>query len=327
MRTTDLEVVCTSTALAEAMPAWRAVWSALPARTPFLSPEWHEVWWRTLGAGTPEIVVVRDDNGPLAIAPFMRRDDGTLSFSGDDATDALDLVGDGSRAADPVARHLAEHATAIELRYLPAGTPFLATAPEVLRAAGFAVEAAPLVVSPRVELPRTFDEFVASLSKKDRHELRRKLRRLEVASVVKFAYASRGELEPALDRFVELHRRAPGEKGTFMTPRLERYFRELAAAGMNAGWLRLGELTVDGRVIASLYGFDLDGTFSAYNSAIDPDALALSPGVLLHAHAIRDAIARGLRTYDFLRGDEPYKYDLGGRDLVLWRLAARRRAA
>ena len=64
---------------------------------------------------------------------------------------------------------------------------------------------------------------------------------------------------------------------------------------------------------------------AAYNSAVDTGATGLSPGVLLHAHAIRDAIARGLDTYDFLRGYERYKFDLGGTAVQLHRLVAVRR--
>lgn len=320
----DIEAICSPTAYEDAAPAWRDVWAHLSERTPFLSLEWHAAWWHALGDGTPEIVVVRDGGSAAAIAPLVRRANGSVWFSGDEETDVLGVVGDSSAASEAVARYLAREARAIDLRYVPAGAPLLEVAPRVLREAGWNVDLAPLVVSPRVSLPATFDAYLASLSKKDRHELRRKLRKLEESGRVSFSYIAPAELDRAMDRFVAWHRRAPGEKATFMTARMERYFRSLAGAGTTAGWLRQGELALDGRPLAMLFAVEEDGVLSAYNSAIEPDALALSPGVLLHAYAIRDAIARRLRTYDLLRGDERYKYDLGGHDVVLWRLAARR---
>ena len=48
-----------------------------------------------------------------------------------------------------------------------------------------------------------------------------------------------------------------------------------------------------------------------YNSGFRPEAAALSPGLILLAHIIRDAIERGQRRFDFLRGEERYKYDFG----------------
>lgn len=325
MLSLDVEAFCSPRAFVDVAPVWRAAWSRLTERTPFLSHEWHANWWTHLGEGTPEIVVVRDGGEAPAVAPFVRRADGTLTLSGGDLTDVLDLIAPAGSALGPIAAYLAERASAIELRYLPTGGTAHRLLPALLREAGFDVELASLVVSPRLALPSSFDEYLASLSKKDRHELRRKMRRLESAGTVEFAFAST-HFEEALDRFVAWHRQAPGEKGAFLTPEIERYFRGIARAGAEAGWLRLGELSLGGDPIAVLFALEQDGVLHAYNTAVDPRAFALSPGVLLHAHAIRDGIGRGLRVYDFLRGDEPYKYDLGGQDLVLWRLSARKPA-
>ncbi|TME69054.1 MAG: GNAT family N-acetyltransferase, partial [Chloroflexi bacterium] len=90
------------------------------------------------------------------------------------------------------------------------------------------------------------------------------------------------------------------------------------------GWLRLGVLSVDGEDAAVLFGFAYEGTLALYNAAYDPNLAPLSVGIACAAYAIRSAIAEGLRTYDFLRGDEPYKYDLGGADHWLLRFEASR---
>src|SRR2546428_616592 len=91
------------------------------------------------------------------------------------------------------------------------------------------------------------------------------------------------------------------------------------------GWLRLGLLRVDGDDAAVLFAFAYEGTLSLYNAAYDPALAGLSVGIVAHANAIRSAIADGLHTYDLLRGDEPYKYDLGADDHWLLRVEATRR--
>src|SRR2546427_633182 len=182
-----------------------------------------------------------------------------------------------------------------------------------------------LVTAPRLELPRDFETFVQSLTKKERHELRRKMRRLESGRRAGFRFAAEGERGAVLDRFVALHRRSRGEKAEFMTPRTERFFRDIADVTAAPGWLRLGVLRVDGDDAAVLFAFAYEGTLSLYNAAYDPALAGLSVGIVAHANAIRSAIADGLHTYDLLRGDEPYKYDLGADDHWLLRVEATRR--
>jgi CelD/BcsL family acetyltransferase involved in cellulose biosynthesis len=200
----------------------------------------------------------------------------------------------------------------------------LQTVAGALRDAGYDVHADRLVTAPRVTLPRTFDAYVQSLGKKERHELRRKLRRLQAGRRVAFRFAADGERAAVFERFVALHRRSRGEKAEFMTDEVERFFRDVAEAMAARGWLRLGVLNANGEDAAVLFGLAYEGTLSLYNAAYDPALAAVSVGIASHAYAIRAAIDEGLGTYDLLRGDEPYKYDLGGIDHWLLRLKATR---
>ncbi|OLC19356.1 MAG: hypothetical protein AUH33_05770 [Chloroflexi bacterium 13_1_40CM_68_21] len=76
--------------------------------------------------------------------------------------------------------------------------------------------------------------------------------------------------------------------------------------------------------VDGLYAFAYEGTLALYNAAFDPTLAPLSVGIVCHAYAIRSAIEEGIRTYDLLRGDEPYKYDLGAEDRWLVRIEAAR---
>jgi CelD/BcsL family acetyltransferase involved in cellulose biosynthesis len=88
------------------------------------------------------------------------------------------------------------------------------------------------------------------------------------------------------------------------------------------GRLRLGVVRAYEQDAAVLFGFAYGDTLALWNAAYDPALSSLSLGIASHAFAVREAIADGFKVYDLLRGDEPYKYDLGAVDRWLWRLEA-----
>jgi CelD/BcsL family acetyltransferase involved in cellulose biosynthesis len=263
------------------------------------------------------------------VAALAREQDGTITFAGGHLTDEQDVVagpGDEAEVATSVARWVAsQRAPRVRLEFVPEDRPTLASFDDTLAGAGYRVTRTRQIVSPVLDLPGSYDEYVQSLGKKERHELRRKIRRLEAAGPATFRFASDTERPAVLERFFALHRLSRGEKAEFMTPEVERFFRDVADALAPLDRLRLGVLSFDGADAAVLFGFALGTVIALYNAAYDPGLASLSVGIVSHAWAIREAIASGYTTYDLLRGDEPYKYDLGARDRWLGRLDAERR--
>jgi CelD/BcsL family acetyltransferase involved in cellulose biosynthesis len=186
-------------------------------------------------------------------------------------------------------------------------------------------------VCPVVHLPdgASFDDYLGTLGKKERHEIRRKMRRAEAAGDVALT-DSTVPLDD-LEEFIDLHQRKWGDLGLFPpTPGgdasrtfVRRLFEEQGAHGP----LRLSFLTVGERRIAAGLMFRTPEGYLYYNAGVDPDARDLSPGVLLVAEFIRRALADGARRFDFLRGDEPYKYEWGAVDEPIQRILVRRDAA
>src|SRR5262249_25087641 len=119
-------------------------------------------------------------------------------------------------------------------------------------------------------------------------------------------------------------RLSKGDKAAFMTDEAERFFRDVADATAARGWLRLGVVRAYDQDAAVLFAFAFGDTLALYNAAYDPALGSLSLGIASHAFAVRDAIGQGFKTYDLLRGDEPYKYDLGAVDRWLYRFEAHR---
>ena len=112
-----------------------------------------------------------------------------------------------------------------------------------------------------------------------------------------------------------------------MSPDRERFFRRAALSLAEQGITRLSFVELDGVRIASSLSFVCCGTKYLYNSGYDPAYGRLAAGLLNHAYNIRRSIEAGLSVFDFMRGDETYKYHLGGEDRLVYRLTATRKSA
>jgi CelD/BcsL family acetyltransferase involved in cellulose biosynthesis len=187
-------------------------------------------------------------------------------------------------------------------------------------------------VCPVIRLPEggDLDAFLATLGKKERHEIRRKVRRAEAAGDIQLVESA----DPVgdLDAFIELHQARWGERGLFpanhggdqsrvFVRRLFELFGERERDGFS---VHLSFLEVDGRRIGAAIHFETPGSLLYYNAGIDPEARDLSPGVVLLERLVRRAIERGKCRVDLLRGDEAYKYEWGAVDEPVQRILVRR---
>jgi CelD/BcsL family acetyltransferase involved in cellulose biosynthesis len=165
-------------------------------------------------------------------------------------------------------------------------------------------------VCPYVELPATWDEYLARRSRDLRHSLRRRARRLEEdhEAIVYRQVDDQASLEQAMQSLVALHS-AGFPEGAFADRDFDRFHRLSARRFLQAGWLRLYLLTVDEHDAAALYGFAYGGRFWSYISGYDHALTRYSTSSQLFAYAIRRSIEDGLTQFDFLRGDEKYKFD------------------
>ncbi|MGH2753905.1 MAG: GNAT family N-acetyltransferase, partial [Actinomycetota bacterium] len=105
--------------------------------------------------------------------------------------------------------------------------------------------------------------------------------------------------------------------GHFMRPEIATFFERVARSFSELGWLRLDFLEIGGTAVSTTFGFEVGETLYLYNSAIEPEAKRVSPGFVLVAALIEQAIEKGLGTFDFLRGPERYKYQLGAEAVPL----------
>ena len=200
-------------------------------------------------------------------------------------------------------------------------SPTLELFPDMARKMGYTVEIEEEDVTSGIALPGTWDEYLALLNKKDRHELRRKLRRMDSQSDWKwYSLSEPTQVAERLSEFISLMRQSRADKDEFMTPERERFFSNITQRMAELGQLHLYFLDMDGSTVATSLCFDYGGSRLLYNSGYDPEYGYFSVGLLLNAMCLKDAIDRGLIYFDFLRGPEPYKAHLGGQQRSLYQM-------
>ena len=309
---------------------WEEVLPVSITNNVFVTPWWQRIWWEHFGTDSQlRIFVVRNGDRLLGIAP-MRLREGVLSFLGD--TDLFDyhdfvVLRDSEEVFyETLCDYLAgTDWHTMHLGSLPEGSPTLRYMRKMSDGNGISVTVSDEDKAPVAKLPSSWDEYLAGLRRHDRHELRRKLRRLERADGARqYTCNSIGVLADSMADFFRLLRSSSPDKATFLTGARERFFMDVASEMASRGHLRLCFLEVGGHRVASCICFDYDGAYLLYNSGYDPEYASLSVGLLNKALCIREAIERGRMRFEFLRGSERYKYNLGAVDRVVSRMVVRR---
>ncbi len=310
---------------------WEKILPASATNTLFVTPWWHKTWWDNFGeSGDSLILSVSDDSELLGIAPLMTGCNGALTFLGDsDLSDYFDFVvpRDGEARFYPaLLEYLSELDWAtLDLPSLPSGSPTLKYIPDLAKAMGWKVSLEEEETTPKTKLPDTWDEFLSGLRKKDRHELRRKLRRLDRESDNRqYAADNDGSLGDSMREFFTLLRASRQDKNEFLTPDRERFFLDMARELASRDQFRLYFLEVDGERVAACICFDYGGDFLLYNSGYEPGYSRLSVGLINKALSIRTAIEEDRKVFNFLKGNERYKYNLGGTDEAVFHMRVTR---
>lgn len=174
-------------------------------------------------------------------------------------------------------------------------------------------------VSPYIELTHTYDEYLMGLDKKDRHELNRKMRRLEKETA--FQLCTDQTISDEFAQFVRLHKLSDSEKEKFMSKEMKDVFWSMVTAEKVNWQVHICSLTIENKHVASVFMFVNDTDLLLYNSGFDPAYKYYSVGLLIHAYLIKHAIKEKKKIYDFLRGNERYKYDLGAVDMPLYHIS------
>ena len=304
--------------------SWDRLRRRLKWNSIFVLPAWLKAWWETFD-GEHELYLrtLRDGQKVIGFAPLVLNS-GIASFIGSaDVCDYLDFVVASGRESDffeVLLDDLREKGIKkLDLRPLRPDSTVLEHLPPIARKRGYEVNCSAEDVSLELDLPATWNEYLAILNTKQRHEVRRKLRRLWEAGNVEYRCIEVGrQAEDYLDTFLKLFSLSKDEKARFMDPKMESFFKSLANAMADLGLLRIGLLQVEKVPAAMTMGFDYNDSHYLYNSAYDPQFGYLSVGLLSKVLCLKESIQKGKRKWSFLKGAEPYKYRLGGQEIPLY---------
>jgi CelD/BcsL family acetyltransferase involved in cellulose biosynthesis len=336
-----VECLGDSESLEELKDKWNELLFSSEQNCIFFAHEWISSWWKCFSEDNSlEILVFKDEGGSLAgIAPFMTK--GGLDKSSpynkgrilrfiasEEVSDYCDFITlDGRREEfyENLLSYLKTNYSdikKIELMNLQSSSPTLNFLPGFAPKYGYSSSCSESEVAPLLELPSSYEDYMKGLSKKCRHELRRKLRRMESLEGVKVTrITDTKELQSSLETFIALHKEGSPSKQRFWEKKgMPAFFLEVASRFSLQKWVELNFLYHEDRIMAALLNFSYSNQIYFYNVAFSKDFARYSPGLFLFNHCIKQAISEGKRKVDFLRGREKYKYYFGAEDSKIFRL-------
>jgi len=291
----------------------------------FLLPHWIQTWRQVFKPDDElHLCLMKKSEELIGVAPLSINGT-TASFIGDpEICDYLDFAvapGYEKEFYEALLDDLTKrHVTELDLRCLRPESTVLSHLVETAKKRGGECSIEQDGVSLEMDLPDDWNDYLNMLDGKQRHEIRRKLRRLHKEAEVKFlALGDAGEIAEQLDVFLKMFRESRPDKAAFMNPKMESFFRSMIQALSEEGVLRLFILRLNDTPAAAALCFDYEDTMYLYNSGYDPRYGELSVGLLCKVLSIKNSIEIGRKRYDFLKGAEPYKYHLGGKEVRLSR--------
>lgn len=321
---------------------WNSLLETSVTNSPFLRFEFLKTWWEHKGGGEwPDdsrlfVITAQDGEQLVGIAPLFltQKADGEYTIynlGAIEICDLLDIIVFEDRHAVFCAK-AAEYLLAtispigeIRLVNLPSTTATAELFKGVLTKAGFLTELSVYQPSPTIHLQGDFETYLAGIDKKQRHEIRRKIRRAEESGrgVRWYSIETQSQLEVGMQQFYQLMLNDT-DKAIFLTDKMKAQMSAIMQLVFDTGTLKMAFLEADGQPAAAYLMFDYDNKLWVYNSGYDRVYNELSAGWVLLGYLIEWSCQNGRREFDFMRGNEDYKFKFGAVDRPVMQLIAKR---
>ena len=291
----------------------------------FILPPWLEVWKKAYGStADPCLYSVHRNDTVIGLAPLLLKEDEASLMGSNDVCDFVDFV-IAPGEEDNFFNSLIDHLRRKGIRRLDLGllrpdstvlTHLIPLAEE--RKKEVICEAED--VSLEMDLPDSWEAYLGMLKGKQRHEVRRKLKRFREKGRSGYrVIKDRAEVPETMDLFLKFFRQSRGDKESFLTPKREAFFRAIAERMAQEHLLRLGILDLEDNPVAAILYFEYNDVVYLYNSGYDPQYGSMGVGLISKLLCIKDCTEKGRKKFDFLKGAEVYKYRLGGKEVPLHR--------
>ena len=273
---------------------WQRNDGNLPWNCLFVLPVWLKTWWQHFGGDAVlRLLSVRHEGRIVGIAPLQRRDD-TLRLIGDhNVCDNLDIIVAPQHATEfyhCLINYCQQNGIKrLELEPVRGDSSVMTQLLAVAEKRGCGFTYADIDVSYELNLPDSWEDYLSILRGKERHEIRRKLRRLDDAGQLNFRRVDVARsFKEDMETFFDLFRSNRSDKADFMNDQMVAFFKELAEALNEVKILRLFFLELDEIPVAATMCFDYRSTMYLYNNGFDKRFGSLSVGVLSKVLSIKE---------------------------------------
>jgi CelD/BcsL family acetyltransferase involved in cellulose biosynthesis len=311
-------------------------WSALRKRnswaTAFASPAWQSaVVDEFVPAGKFRLITVHRGDELVALLPLSFNTASMLETPGRWVTDYLDPLIESQTAPacwKIILEYLQElwdwSVGGIVLHHIRGDSNIRKILPTFAPQIGFTYAESDLQKAPYIALPKTWEEYLATLDGSERKNIRRKIRNAQTRNGARLEIVTEEEeCAAALERALAAMRQSKSTKADFTEEILIGFLRRLCPRLIRQGDFRIQELYLDDRPAAWMLEIRSNRGPMIYNTSYDHAQRNLSPGAVGFGLAIQQAIADGSDWFNFLRGGEEYKKRMGGVDLDLIKITLR----
>ncbi len=323
---------------------WNALIEHSITNVPFIRHEYLHAWWQTRGGGEwPQaelaLVTAHRDGQLVGVAPLFKTDHpqgrtSLLLLGSIEISDYLDIIvspADLDEFLTGLLNFLASPQIGdwqvLDLYNLIDSSPTLAGLERAADALGWPYSSEKLQHSPYIPLTGDWDTYLAGIDKKQRHEIRRKIRRAEEAGDVRWYFTrDADQLESDTQAFVAMMRTDPEKEAFFArSDTMLDTMIEIIRCAFEHECLVLAFLEINGTKAAGYLCFDYLNRIWVYNSGYDSSMMEFSPGWVLLGYLLQWANEQKRSEFDFMRGDETYKYRFGAVDRFVMRATITRK--
>jgi hypothetical protein len=295
---------------------WDTCYEANLLKLPYQSYNWICAYFNSIGKNdSPYTLHLPDQN---IIAPFIINNH-QLKFSGGvEVSDYLDLIGPDKNKphAWPEIMKYAQSqgVKTICLNNISESSPTHDYFNTISKLNRTIISIDTEDTTPIFELPADFNGYLNYLSHKNRHELERKMRKFERENP-EIRMEDKTGITNNIDILLNLMHQDEA-KNEFLKSGNETFIKEISQTIPESQFLTL---YLDEKPAAAIMAYKVNNSFLLYNSGFDKDSHP-GAGFYLKVQSIKYAIENGFKYYNFLQGDERYKYELGGRDSYVYRI-------
>ena len=315
----------------EIIDTWKHILDKSIVNTVFITPEWQSIWYKRFASEKQfEVFPVKENEEVLGILPILIDTD-EITFIGDpDLYDYMDfpiVSGHEKSFFDLGWKHLLKlEWNTMRLNSIPETSPTIKNLVQLAEDMGYQVDLIESEKTPLSSLPTDWETYIANLPKKYRHELRRKIRRLESnGEYIQYeAIITDNNVEEIMEDFFSLMSSSKEDKENFLISENKLFFIDIARELSKKNQFKLFFMEIDKKKVAACICFDYDNKYLLYNSGYNPEFSNLSVSLINKAFSIKDAIENGKSEFNFLKGVERYKYHLGASDYGVFDLTIRR---